>query len=102
MLLATIVLQASAALAAALGAAFVFRRRSAALRHWILAVGLFYAAAMPALQWLAPDWVLPDSWSRSYAVTFPAETFARPVAYGAVGILWSFAPWTLWAAARTE
>ena len=75
-----LVMKASLVLAIALAATFLLRRRSAALRHWILSVGLFYAAAMPVLQWLAPDWALPDSWSRSYAVTFPAATFATPVA----------------------
>jgi TonB family protein len=49
-------LRVSAVLLIALGVSFVFRRRSAALRHWILAVGITCAAATPALQVLLPSW----------------------------------------------
>jgi TonB family protein len=75
-----LVVKASLVLAVAFAATLLLRRRSAALRHWILAVGLFCAASMPALQWFAPEWTLPDSWSRSIAVSFPTPTFAGPAA----------------------
>jgi len=73
-----LVVKASLVLAVALAVTLLLRRRSAALRHWLLAVGLASAAAMPALEWLAPNWTLPDSWSPSYAVSFPAATLATP------------------------
>ena len=41
---------------AALGVTVVLSRRSAALRHWILAVGLVCAAAAPLLQQALPPW----------------------------------------------
>jgi TonB family protein len=64
MLLATIVLQASAALAAALGAAFVLRRRSAALRHWVLASGVVAVLIGAVAARVAPAW----------EITVPAAT----------------------------
>lgn len=75
-----LVVKASLVLAVALAVALLLRRQSAALRHWILAVGVLYAAAMPALQWLAPTWTVPDLWSRSYAVSFPSTTLATSAA----------------------
>ena len=56
MLLVTLVLQASVALAAALAGAFAFRRRSAALRHFLLASGVVVALAAVALPRVAPAW----------------------------------------------
>ena len=43
----------------ALAAAALMRNRSAAVRHWILALGLVAAMAMPALQAIAPRWGMP-------------------------------------------
>lgn len=40
----------------ALGVAAVLRRRSAALRHWVLATGIACSAAVPALQVALPAW----------------------------------------------
>jgi beta-lactamase regulating signal transducer with metallopeptidase domain len=43
----------------ALVASFLLRRRSAALRHWVLAVGVACGAAMPLLSAVVPVWPLP-------------------------------------------
>ena len=43
----------------ALAVSFFLRRRSAALRHWVLAVGVACAAAMPILTLAVPAWPLP-------------------------------------------
>jgi TonB family protein len=52
-------LRISVVLVISLVAAGLMRHRSAAVRHWILAVGLIAAAAMPALQVVAPRWPMP-------------------------------------------
>ncbi len=44
---------------AALVLAAVLRRRSAALRHWVLAAGIACSAAVPALQVALPAWNVP-------------------------------------------
>src|SRR5687768_16023247 len=44
---------------AALLVSFLLRRRSAALRHWVLAAGVACAAAMPMLSAAVPPWPLP-------------------------------------------
>jgi len=44
--------------AIALGAASVLRRRSAAVRHWVLAMAVVCAAIMPVLQFVVPSWHL--------------------------------------------
>ena len=49
-------LRVSMLVAAALAAAAVLRSGSAALRHWLLAVALAGAAAMPLLAIVAPSW----------------------------------------------
>src|SRR5262245_56240528 len=43
----------------ALLSATLMRKRAAAVRHWILAVGLLCAAAMPLFQAVAPTWGVP-------------------------------------------
>jgi beta-lactamase regulating signal transducer with metallopeptidase domain len=43
----------------ALAVSFLLRRRSAALRHWVLAVGVAGAAAVPLLTAVVPAWPLP-------------------------------------------
>ena len=43
----------------ALGVTFLLRRRSAALRHWVLAAGVVCAAAVPFLAAVVPAWPLP-------------------------------------------
>jgi beta-lactamase regulating signal transducer with metallopeptidase domain len=52
-------LKASVVLAATLAALRPLRRRSAALRHWLLVVGIACAAATPALALIAPVWHPP-------------------------------------------
>ena len=70
MLLVAIVLQASAALGAALGAAFVFRRRSAALRHSVLASGVVAVLMAAVAARVAPAW----------EITVPAEPAPTAIA----------------------
>ncbi|HUP40085.1 MAG TPA: M56 family metallopeptidase [Vicinamibacterales bacterium] len=43
----------------ALAVSFLLRRRSAALRHWVLAAGVAGAAAVPVLTAVVPAWPLP-------------------------------------------
>ena len=43
----------------ALAVSFLIRRRSAALRHWVLAAGVAGAAAVPLLTAVVPVWPLP-------------------------------------------
>jgi beta-lactamase regulating signal transducer with metallopeptidase domain len=43
----------------ALALSFLLRRRSAALRHWVLAAGIAGAAAVPLLTAVVPAWPLP-------------------------------------------
>src|SRR5688572_1473149 len=43
----------------ALAASFLLRRRSAALRHWVLAAGVACSAALPILSAAVPAWPLP-------------------------------------------
>ena len=52
-------LRVSMVILLSLGAAAMMRRRSAALRHWILASGVVVAMAMPVLQVIAPHWNVP-------------------------------------------
>ena len=60
-LFADIVMKVSLVLAAALAAMPLLRGRSAAFRHWVLAVALVCAAAMPLLTIIAPAWHIPVS-----------------------------------------
>ena len=64
--------KSSIVLALALAAAALGRRRSASLRHWILASAIACAAAMPLLGPLVPAWPIPpagvlDRWAGSAA-----------------------------------
>ena len=63
----------SVVLAAALAATAALRRRSAALRHWVLALGCLLAAITPLAAPLLPSWPLP-AWLP--AVSTPAATEA--------------------------
>src|SRR5262249_26779599 len=49
----------SLVIVAGLGTASLLRGRSAALRHWVLAVALLCAAIVPALELVVPAWDLP-------------------------------------------
>jgi beta-lactamase regulating signal transducer with metallopeptidase domain len=51
----------------ALAASFLLRRRSAAMRHWVLAAGITCAAAVPALISVVPAWPLPVAASTAFA-----------------------------------
>jgi TonB family protein len=90
-----LVVQASVALAAALAAALAFRRRSAALRHFLLASGVGVAVAAVALARVTPAWevVVPAAESlpagapsleavslHTLTVSAGAEPADRPVA----------------------
>lgn len=55
-LLAENAVKVSLILAAALGAVAMFRHRSAALRHWMLATALVCAVLAPAFRPIAPSW----------------------------------------------
>ena len=44
-----------------LACAALLRRRAAAVRHWILAMGLTCAGVMPLLQVVTPSWSMPSA-----------------------------------------
>jgi len=52
-------IKTSLVLAIGILAAWALHRRSAALRHWVLAATLFCAAAIPAIEASTPSWTLP-------------------------------------------
>ena len=52
-------IKVSLVLLAGLAATAVLRRRSAAVRHWVLAATIACAAATPALELVVPSWHLP-------------------------------------------
>jgi beta-lactamase regulating signal transducer with metallopeptidase domain len=57
--LAEIILKVSLILSTALGLTVTFRSRSAALRHWVLSVGIVCAVTAPLLVSVAPAWHAP-------------------------------------------
>jgi beta-lactamase regulating signal transducer with metallopeptidase domain len=59
--LTDIVLKVSLILSTALGLSLTLRARSAALRHWVLSVGIVCAVAAPLLVSVAPEWHAPIS-----------------------------------------
>jgi len=74
-----------------LGARFVLRRRSAAVRHWVLAVSILCAASAPMLGAVVPVWDLGMFFAPPAAVAAPepesavitTETFSTvPAAQG--------------------
>lgn len=74
----------------ALGVSFLLRRRSAALRHWVLAAGVACAAAMPFLTTVVPVWPLPFAASTAFVpyedpfqVSAPPAATRRPAATAA-------------------
>lgn len=69
MFTATLILQSSAALAASLVAAFAFRRRSAALRHFVLTSGVAAVIAAAAFARVAPAWHVVVPPAAAQAVT---------------------------------
>jgi TonB family protein len=66
-------LRASVVVFAALAAAAMLHRRSAALRHWVLAAGILSAAAVAPLGFALPAWDLPLS---SAATELPVGSLA--------------------------
>ena len=65
----------------ALLCATFMRRRAAAVRHWILAVGLLCAASMPVFQAVAPAWGVPvASVHALVSDVAPTPTVAQPLA----------------------
>ena len=58
-LLLAAVVDLSIILAVGLGATLLMRRRSAALRHWILGAAVVAGAAAPALEVILPPWPVP-------------------------------------------
>jgi TonB family protein len=78
---AEIVLKVSLILLAAIVIAMALRTRSAALRHWVLSVGIVCAFTTPLLMPLAPAWHLPFS----LAPDRPAQ--AGPLAVAADGVV---------------
>ena len=51
----------------ALALSLLLRRRSAALRHWVLAAGIACAAALPILTAAVPAWPLPFAAPTAFA-----------------------------------
>jgi beta-lactamase regulating signal transducer with metallopeptidase domain len=85
MTLFTLVLRVTAVLVLTLAAAALARRRSAALRHWILAAGIGCALAMPALALILPSWgviaaAAPPSYAPEVRETFVLPEAAAPAA----------------------
>ena len=54
-----LIIDASAVLLVTFVTAFFLRRRSAALRHWVLSAGLLCAGLAPAAELIVPEWTLP-------------------------------------------
>lgn len=87
MMVLEIGLRASAVVFAALAVAVALRHRSAALRHWVLAAGLFSAAAVAPLSRALPAWDLPlqsavaieSSISTAKSTLVPSERDSRAV-----------------------
>jgi TonB family protein len=77
-------LKTSGIVALALLGTFLLRRRSAAMRHWILAAALACAAGAPALERFVPAWQLPSTpwWTKDSIVVqgfLTAEALAKAV-----------------------
>src|SRR2546430_14798046 len=62
-----------------MAAAFALRRRSAALRHWILAAAVVCAATAPVLWSLAPSWTLPSLAAPATTHTPDLDVSFRPI-----------------------
>lgn len=63
----------------AFAAPALLRRQSAALRHWVLSVGIVCAAAMPLLGLVVPSWHLSMGLSSPAPVTQPIDSITAPV-----------------------
>ena len=69
-LVATLV-RMSGVLAVGLIVALTLRRRSAALRHWVLALSVYGALAVPGLTLVLPSWAVPRSVPFGPSATVP-------------------------------
>ena len=67
--LLTFALQSSILLLAGIGSSCALRRRSAAVRHWMLAVAVFASATLPLLQVVAPNWIVSPTPTIDLALT---------------------------------
>jgi TonB family protein len=87
-----VLLRSSALLALVLATLPLLRRRSAAVRHAVLATGLFAAGIVVPLCWLMPAWsvTVPAAPAASLAMRGTVETVALPVppAADATGVPW--------------
>ena len=84
--LVTVTLRTSLILTIGIIAAVALRRRSAAVRHWMLAMSIVCAGAAPILALVVPVWTVPglspSTASNTHVVvsvqsSVPGETFAR-------------------------
>src|SRR5687768_15171299 len=57
--------QTTVILLIAIGVLPLLRKRSAALRHWVLASALIFSAATPAFNLLMPSWSVPESLAKA-------------------------------------
>jgi TonB family protein len=71
----------SLVIAAGLAVAALLRNRSAAARHWVLAVAMLCAMVMPALELVVPAWGIAFSRSAPFTAGVPvAEPLTAPAA----------------------
>ena len=85
-LLAATIMDVSVVLLAALAAVAALRRRSAALRHWILTAAVACALATPALELTLPTWSLPagtSQWATTIVAPGTLAVFESIVTNGA-------------------
>ncbi len=85
-LLAATIMDVSVVLLAALAAVAALRRRSAALRHWILTAAVACALATPALEITLPTWSLPagtSQWATTIVAPGTLAVFESIVTNGA-------------------
>jgi len=68
-LLWTSAIQTTAILLIAVLALPLLRRRSAALRHWVLSSALLFSAVTPAFNLLMPSWSLPAAVAKNAVIT---------------------------------
>jgi len=76
-----VALKATLLAGAALALAAVLRTQSAAVRHWVLTMGVVCVAALPLLTLVVPSWHIP------VASSAPPRAVARPGAVVAVTIM---------------
>jgi beta-lactamase regulating signal transducer with metallopeptidase domain len=76
-LLLTTTLKVSVLILLGLGAAQILRRRSAAVRHWVLATALLGGLSLPLLELALPGWRLP-AWSSTSVTTSSVRWVNEP------------------------